>query len=67
MVYGAGGLRFESWASQIGHRVASGLPLLQHSLEGTVLPGRNNTEMGPINSLHASAYYSEYNERFELN
>ena len=22
--------------------------------------------MGPINSSHASAYYSEYNERFDL-
>ena len=30
-----------------------------------VLSGRNDAEMGPANSLHASAYYSEYNERFD--
>ena len=36
------------------------------SLKGTVLPGRNDAEMGPANSLHASAHYSEYNERFDL-
>ena len=36
------------------------------SSNGAVLPGRNDTEMGPANSLHASAYYSEYNERFDL-
>ena len=31
-----------------------------------VLPGRNDAEMGPANSLHASTYYSEYNERFDF-
>ena len=31
------------------------------------MPRRNDAEMGPANSLHASAYYSEYNERFDLN
>ena len=31
-----------------------------------VLPRRIETEVGPANSLHASAYYSEYNERFDL-
>ena len=36
------------------------------SSKGAVLPRRNDTEMGPANSLHASAYYSEYNERFDL-
>ena len=36
------------------------------SSKGAVLPGRNYAEMGPANSLHASAYYSEYNERFDL-
>ena len=25
-----------------------------------------DAEMGPANSLHASAYYSEYNERFDF-
>ena len=30
------------------------------------LPGRSDEEMGPANSSHASAYYSEYNETFDL-
>ena len=46
------------------------LPTVYHrcdiSLKGAVLPGRNDVEMGPANSLHASAYYSEYNERYDL-
>ena len=36
------------------------------SSKGAVLPGCNDAEMGPANSLHASAYYSEYNERFDV-
>ena len=35
------------------------------SSKGAVLPGRNDAEMGPANSLPASAYYSDYNERFD--
>ena len=31
----------------------------------TVLPGRNDADMRPANSLHASASYSEYNQRFD--
>ena len=31
-----------------------------------MLPGRNDVEMGLANSLHASAYYSKYNERFDF-
>ena len=46
------------------------LPTARHhcdiSSKGAVLPGRNDAEMGPANSLHASAYYSKYNERFDL-
>ena len=46
------------------------LPTARHrcdiSSKGAVLPGRNDAEMGPANSLHASAYYSEYNKRFDL-
>ena len=34
--------------------------------KGAVLPGHNDTEMGPTNWLHASAYYSEYNERSDF-
>ena len=35
------------------------------SSKGAVLPGRNDAEMGPANSSHASAYYSEYNKIFD--
>ena len=60
-VSGAGGLRFKSDAV---------LPTARHrcdiSSKGAMLPGRNDAEMGPANSLHVSAYYSEYNERFNL-
>ena len=35
-------------------------------LKGAVLPGRNDVEMGPANSLHALAYNSEYNKRFNF-
>ena len=31
-----------------------------------MLPGRNDAEMGPANSLHALVYCSEYNERFDF-
>ena len=45
------------------------LPTARHccdnSSKGAALPGCNDAEMGPANSLHASAYYSEYNERFD--
>ena len=46
------------------------LPTAHHrcdiSSKGAVLPGRNDEEMGPANSLHALAYYSKYNERFDF-
>ena len=46
------------------------LPTARHrcdiSSKGSVLPGRNDAEMGPANSLLTSAYYSKYNERFDL-
>ena len=46
------------------------LPPARHrcdiSQKGAVFPGRNDVEMGPANLLHASAYYSDYNERFDL-
>ena len=47
------------------------LPTARHhcdiSSKEAALFGRNDAEMGPVNSLHASAYYIEYNERFDLN
>ena len=46
------------------------LPTARHrcdiSSKEAVLAGRNDAEMGPANSLHASAYYSECNERFDF-
>ena len=46
------------------------LPTARHrcdiSSKEAVLPGRNDAEMGLANSLHASAYYSEYNERLDF-
>ena len=63
-VSGARGQRFKSCAGQIGYSVASGSPPLQHFLNGAVLPKRNDAEMGPANSLHASAYRREYTESF---
>ena len=46
------------------------LPATRHhcdiSSKEAVLPGRNDEEIGPANSLHVSAHYTEYNERFDL-
>ena len=46
------------------------LPTVRHrcniSSKEVVLPGRNDAEMGPANSLHASAYYCEFNKRFDI-
>ena len=64
-VSGVGDLRFKPWAGQIGHSVANGSPPLRYFFDETVLPGRNDAKIGPTNSLHALAYYSEYNERFD--
>ena len=64
-------LKREVWGSNLGPvKSDTVLPTARHrcdiSWNGAVLPGRNDAEMGPANSLHASAYYSEYNERFDL-
>ena len=46
------------------------LPSTRHRCEissnKALLPVHNGAELGPANSLYASAYYSEYNERFDL-
>ena len=60
------GLKFKSRAIQIGHSVVNSSPLLRHFFEGAVLPGRHDAKMGTANSLRAQAYYSEYNERFDI-
>ena len=63
-------LEREVWSSNLGP-VKSDivLPTVRHrcniSSKEAVLPGRNDAEMGPANSLHASAYYGEYNEIFD--
>ena len=64
---GARGLMFKSRASQIGHSVAicrSSGHRCDISAKATEWPRCNDAEMGPANSLHSSAKYSEYNERF---
>ena len=65
-VFEAGGLRFKSRVGQIGHSVVNGSPRCDISLKEAVTPGRKDAEIGPANSLRASAYNSEYNERFDL-
>ena len=46
------------------------LPTARHrcdiSPKRAVLPGRNDAEIDPVTVLHASAYYSERNERLNL-
>ena len=44
----------------------SNLGPIKFSSKEAVLPRRNDAKMGPANSLHASGYYSEYNERFDF-
>ena len=60
----AGGLRFKFRAGQIGHRDASGSPRLQYFLERRcVALRRDDAATGLANSLYASAYCSEYNQK----
>ena len=64
-------LEREVWGSNLGPvKSNTVLPTARHrsdiSSKGAVLLGRNDAEMGPANSLHAWAYYSECNERFDL-
>ena len=64
-------LEREVWGSNLGPvKLDTVLPTARHrydiSSNGAVLPGRNDAEMGPANSLHAPAYYNEYSERFDL-
>ena len=55
-----------------GQRVKSHtvLPMARHrcdiSSKGAVLPGRNDVEKGPANSLYTSVYHSKYNKRFDF-
>ena len=63
-------LERQVWGSNLGPvKSNTVLPTARHrcdiSSKGAVLPWRNDAEMGSANSLHASAYCSEYNERFD--
>ena len=51
---GAAGLRFKSWTGQIGHMLPTVRYHCNISSKEAVLPGRNDAEMGPANSLSAS-------------
>ena len=46
------------------------LPTARHrcdiSSKGDMLPAGAMTGIGPANSQHASAYYNEYNEKFNI-
>ena len=57
-------LMFKSRAGQIRHSVANGMPLLRHFFtRSCVVHMRYDPELGPANSLHASAViYSDYYE-----
>ena len=61
-VSGAGDLSFKFRAVKSD----TVLPTARHrcdvSSKEAVLPGRNDAEMSPVNSLQASAYYSEHNK-----
>ena len=61
-----GAMRFKSWAGQSNTELSIACHHCNISSKGVVLLGCNDVEMGPANSLHASMYYSEYNERFDL-
>ena len=56
----------KSWTGQIVHSVVNGLPPLQYFFEKSCVSGLNVAVVTPDNSLHASSYYSEYIERFDL-
>ena len=62
IISGAGGLRFKSQPGQIGHSVVNSL-LRRFFEKSFVFYRRVDAEMGFANSVHASAKYSEYNER----
>ena len=58
------------WGSNLGQvKFDTVLPTTCHrcdiSSKGAVLPGRNDAEMVPANSLHALAEYRDFKERFD--
>ena len=64
-------LKREVWGINLGPVKSDTVLITTHhrcdiSLKGAVVPGCNDAEMGTDKLLHASAYYREYNERFDL-
>ena len=60
-------MSFIYWADQVGHSVANSSPSLRHFFERNCLAfRRNDAKLGPANLLNALVWYSEYNERFDL-
>ena len=62
----SGGLRFKLWPVKSETVLSTVRHRCNISSKEAVLPGRNDAEIGPANLLHASEYYSEYNERFKF-
>ena len=50
---------------EIGHSVAYVCHHCNIFYKEAVVSGCNDPEMGPANSLHALALYSEYNKKFD--
>ena len=62
-VSGAEGLKFKSRVGQVRYSVANGSPSLRPLFENCCVARRSNIiEMCSANSLHTSAWYSEYDE-----
>ena len=66
-VFGAGGLRFKSRASQIGSCVANCSPPLQHFFESNCVAQLQKRGDGPRKLVTRFGVNSEYNEKFYLN
>ena len=56
-ISGAVGLRFISRAGQLETVLPTARYRCNISSKGAVLPGRNDAQIGPVNSLQASALY----------
>ena len=64
-------LRQKVWVSSLGPvKLNTVLPTARHrcdiSAKVAVLPGTTTWKWAPTNSIHALAYYSKCNERFDL-
>ena len=57
LVSGVGGLRFKSWVCKSDIMLPTACHRCSISSKGAVLLGCNDAEVGPADSLHASAYF----------